>query len=183
MQYLSGIAIATAAGLIGLAAHFSKPKPAAEEIGTASKWYTWEEAVELNKTKPKKILVDVYTDWCGWCKRMDKGAFVDKDVTKYLNDNFYPVKLNAEQRDRIVFGRDTFNYVDTGNGKGIHTLAYALLDGKMSYPTIVYLDEQYRRIMISPGFKEAPDLMKELKFAKEEQYDKTSWEEYKNKGE
>jgi thioredoxin-related protein len=183
MQYLSGIAIATAAGLIGLAVHFSKPQPTVAETGTASKWYTWEEAVELNKTKPKKILVDVYTDWCGWCKRMDKGAFVDTDVTKYLNDNFYPVKLNAEQRENIVFGRDTFNFVDTGNGKGIHTLAYALLDGKMSYPTIVYLDEQYRRIMISPGYKESGDLLKELKFAKEEQYNKTSWEEYKNKGE
>ena len=73
--------------------------------------------------------------------------------------------------------------MDTGNGKGIHTLAYALLDGKMSYPTIVYLDEQYRRIMISPGYKESGDLLKELKFAKEEQYNKTSWEEYKNKGE
>jgi thioredoxin-related protein len=53
----------------------------------------------------------------------------------------------------------------------------------MSYPTIVYLDEQYRRIMISPGYKESGDLLKELKFAKEEQYNKTSWEEYKNKGE
>jgi thioredoxin-related protein len=182
MQYLSAIAITAAAGLIGLTAHFSGLFSPAE-AAPSTKWYTWEEAVELNKKNPKKIVVDVYTDWCGWCKKMDKGAFSQTEVTKYLDDNFYPVKLNAEQKEKIVFGRDTFTFVETGNGRGVHTLAYALLDGKMGYPTLVYLDQDYRRIMVSPGFKEKDDLMKELKFAKEEIYAKQSWEEYRDKGE
>ena len=67
------------------------------------KWYTWEEAVALNKTKPKKIVVDVFTNWCGWCKKMDKGAFSDPAVAAYIAANFYPVKLNAEQREEINF--------------------------------------------------------------------------------
>lgn len=179
MRYLTVIAIATAAGMIGLAANFNKIKPAPESVAGEGKWYTWEQAVELNKTKPKKMLVDVYTDWCGWCKRMDKTTFSDPEVVKYLADNFYPVKLNAEQREAIIFGKDTFNYVETGKGRGVNTLAYALLDGKMGYPTIVYLDEQYRRIMISPGYKEISDLMTEMKFAKEEVYNQKSWDEYK----
>ena len=181
MQYLSSIAIASAVGLIGLSAYFAKISMPEPKEATPSKWYTWEEAIELNKTQPRKILVDVYTDWCGWCKRMDKSTFSEADVASYLGDNFYPVKLNAEQRQQIIFSADTFTYVDTGNGRGVHTLAYALLDGKMSYPTIVYLDENYRRIMISPGYKEPVDLMKELKFTKEELYNKTSWEEYRSK--
>jgi thioredoxin-related protein len=182
MQYLSAIAIAAAAGLIGLTVHFSglMDQPADNQAG---KWYTWEEAVELSKTKPKKIVVDVYTDWCGWCKKMDKAAFSNGDVKEYMADNFYAVKLNAEQREQIIFGRDTFGFVDTGNGKGVHTLAYALLDGKMGYPTLVYLDQDFRRIMVSPGYKEKDDLMKEMKFAKEEIYSKTSWEEYRDNGE
>lgn len=172
MQYLSVISIATAAGLIGLAANFSQfNNDAANEAGK-EKWYTWEEAVELNKTHPKKIMVDVYTDWCGWCKRMDQGAFQNPEVQKYIRENFYPVKLNAEQREQILFGKDTFNFVETGKGRGVNSLAFALLDGKMSYPTIVYLDPNFRRIMVSPGYKESTDLLNELKFTQEEGWKK-----------
>ncbi|MBL7808354.1 MAG: DUF255 domain-containing protein [Saprospiraceae bacterium] len=147
---------------------------------TPMKWYTWEEAVALNKTKPKKIMVDVYTSWCGWCKKMDKGAFTDPSVTAYISEHFYPVKLNAEQREAIKFNGENFEYVSNDNGRGgVHTLAYALLDGKMGYPSLVYLNEKYERIMISPGFKESPDLLKELHFAAEEMYTKTTWEKYK----
>ncbi len=144
------------------------------------KWYTWEEAVALNKVTPKKMMVDVYTDWCGWCKKMDKGAFVDPEVAAYIAANFYPVKFNAEQRTEIKFNEETFGFVANDNGRGgVHSLAYALLDGHMGYPTLVYLNEKLERIMISPGFKETPDLMKELHFAAEEMYNTTTWEKYK----
>ncbi|MDX1911255.1 MAG: DUF255 domain-containing protein [Saprospiraceae bacterium] len=145
------------------------------------KWYTWEEATALNQTKPKKILVDVYTNWCGWCKKMDKGAFSDPKVMEYVTKNFYPVKLNAEQREEIKFNGETFGFVANDNGRGgVHTLAYALLDGRMGYPSLVYLNEKYERIMISPGYKESPDLLKELQFAAEEHYSKTTWEKYRD---
>jgi len=151
------------------------PSPAAVPL----KWYTWEEAVELSKAKPKKMFVDVYTDWCGWCKRMDKSTFSDPAVMAYLAENFYPVKLNAEQRGDIQFGGETFKFMENDNGRGgVHTLAYSLLDGKLGYPAMVYLNEKFERIMISPGYKEVPDMLKELKFAAEEQYTKTTWEEY-----
>ncbi|MCB0544242.1 MAG: DUF255 domain-containing protein [Saprospiraceae bacterium] len=144
------------------------------------KWYTWEEAVELNKTAPKKIFVDVYTDWCGWCKHMDKTTFVDSTIAAYLTANFYPVKLNAEQKGDIEFNGQTFKYMETGNGRGVHTLAYSLLDGNMQYPCFVYLTENFERIMISPGFKEPKDIIKEFRFAAEEQYGKTTWEKFRD---
>lgn len=144
------------------------------------KWYTWEEAVELNKTAPKKIFVDVYTDWCGWCKRMDKSTFADSTISAYMGANFYPVKLNAEQKGDIEFNGQTFKYMETGNGRGVHTLAYSLLEGDMRYPNFVYLNEKFERIMISPGYKEPNDIIKELKFAAEEQYSKTTWEKYRD---
>jgi thioredoxin-related protein len=146
----------------------------------AVKWYTWNEAIEANKTKPKKIIVDVFTDWCGWCKVMDRETFPNADVAKYLNDNFYPVKFNAEQREEITFNGQKFNYVAQGKG-GYHTLAATLLDGQMSYPTVVYLNEKLERIMISPGFKKPEDLMKELKYTSEEQYSKITFDEYRSK--
>lgn len=145
------------------------------------KWYTWEEAALLQKKNPKKIFVDVYTEWCGWCKRMDRSTFSDEAVAKYLSENFYPVKLDAEQKEDIQFNGETFKYVAGSNGRGgVHTLAYALLDGKMGYPSMVYLNEKYERIMISPGYKEVTDMLKELKFAAEDKYLDTSWEDYRN---
>lgn len=166
-------------GIVTLAAFRNQPL-ATENPEPVLKWYTWEEAVALNKTKPKKIFVDVFTDWCGWCKRMDKTTFSDEKVSAYLAANFYPVKLNAEQKADIQFNGETFKFVDSGNGRGVHTLAYALLDGQMGYPSMVYLNEKYERIMISPGYKEVPDMLKELKFAAEDKYKDTSWEKYRD---
>lgn len=168
------LVLAAVAGLTAFS--WPRPQPAAED---ELKWYTWEEAVALNATRPKKIFVDVYTDWCGWCKRMDKATFNDPKVAAYLTEHFYPVKLNAEQKADIKFAGETFKFVDTGNGRGVHTLAYSLLDGQMQYPTVVYVNEKYERIMISPGYKEPLDMMKELRFAAEEHYNKTTWEQYK----
>ena len=62
------------------------------------KWYTIEEVQALNEKDPKPILVDVYTDWCGWCKVMDRKTFANADVQAYIQENFYPVKFNAEQK-------------------------------------------------------------------------------------
>jgi thioredoxin-related protein len=153
----------------------------AQNNNSGIKWMTWEQAVELNKSKPKKIVVDVFTDWCGWCKRMDKGAFMDPAIAAYVNDKFYAVKLNAEQKTDIRFNEEVFKFIPNENGRGgVHSLAYALLDGKLGYPTMVYLNEKYERIMISPGFKETPDMLKELRFAAEEYYSKTTWEKYRD---
>lgn len=167
-----------ALSLFVLAAFRFADQPSAPEA-LPLKWHTWEEAVELNKTNPKKMFVDVYTDWCGWCKRMDKSTFSDEKVMAYMAANYYAVKLNAEQKADIKFNGETFKYVDSGNGRGVHALAYALLDGKMGYPSMVYLNEKFERIMISPGYKEVPDMLKELKFAAEDKYKETSWEDYK----
>ena len=143
------------------------------------KWISWEEAVELNAAAPKKIFIDVYTDWCGWCKRMDKTTFKDPEVMKSLNGSFYAVKLNAEQKEDIIFQGNTFKFVKSGR-RGSHQLAQALLNGKMGYPSFVILDEEFKRIMISPGFKTPDKLLTELKFAKEEKYKEMSWEQYQN---
>lgn len=164
------------AGATGLAAFCIAPSiPPPAEI----KWYTWEQAQELQKTAPRKIFVDVYTDWCGWCKRMDKTTFADSAVAAYMATHYYPVKFDAEQKADVVFAGHTFKFQPQGT-RGVHEFAVALLDGKMSYPSYIYLNEKYERIMVSPGYKEAPDLMKELKFATEEKYKTTTWEKYRD---
>ena len=65
-------------------------------------WLGLNEAFELQKKDPKPMLVDVYTDWCGWCKHMDATTFKDPQIVSYLNQNFYAVKYNAETKDSMI---------------------------------------------------------------------------------
>ena len=143
------------------------------------KWYSWEEAVAANKKKPKKFMVDVYTEWCGWCKRMDKATFDQAEVAAYLNKNFYAVKLDAEMKEDVNFNGHVFNFIPNAGRRGVHTLAYSLLEGKMSYPSIVFLDENVERIMVSKGYKGPEDFIKELKYTAGDHYTKTTLANYK----
>jgi thioredoxin-related protein len=145
--------------------------------GSLVKWMTFEEAVAKSKTEKRKIFVDVYTDWCGWCKVMDKKTFNDPKVAQILNEHFYPVKFNAEQTEDVVFNGNTFKFVPYGN-KGTHQLASALLSNKLSYPTVVFLDEEFRIIQPLPGFREAPEFHMISKFIGEGHYKTTKFEEW-----
>lgn len=150
-------------------------------VGQEIKWMTWEEAAAANEKNPKKIFVDVYTDWCGWCKRMDATTFIDSSIVRMMNDHFYAVKLNAEQKETILWRDMEFKWM-AGGRNGYHTLAAELLDRQMSYPSFVLLDSEFARIMISPGYKDAPALLKQLMFAKEEAYrNGGTWEAYQSR--
>ncbi|MGV3585410.1 MAG: thioredoxin family protein, partial [Adhaeribacter sp.] len=65
-------------------------------------WLSLEEAAVLNKKEPRKMVIDVYTDWCGWCRKMDQSTFSDPEVADYVNKNFYAVKLDAEGKKPIT---------------------------------------------------------------------------------
>ena len=124
-------------------------------------WMTWEQAIAANQRAPKPLVIDVYTDWCGWCKRMDATTFKDPRVVKAIADNFYAVKFDAEQKADIVYDGTTFSYQRAGN-RGVHALAASLLDNRLSYPSIVYFNDKMERVMISAGFKDADTLLGEL---------------------
>lgn len=134
-------------------------------------WISWEEAVKANEKTPKKIFIDVYTDWCGWCKKMDQTTFKDTKVVVALNRDFYAVKFDAEQKEVIKFKDKDYVFESKGR-RGAHQLAKALLDGRMGYPSMVYLDENLNRIMPSPGFKTANDLLREIGYISTNAYTK-----------
>lgn len=143
-------------------------------------WMTFEEAIELNKENPKKIFIDVYTDWCGWCTKMDQTTFTDSEVVKYMNENFYPVKLNAEQKEPIEYNGHTFTYVAQGN-RGTHQLAASLLQGKMSYPSYVFLNNDEKLITIVPGYSQASEFITILEFIGSDSFLTMTFEDFKNK--
>lgn len=140
-------------------------------------WMTFEQAVEKCKTQKRKIFIDVYTDWCGWCKVMDRKTFTDPNVAKLLNEKFYAVKFNAEQREDVKFQETTFKFVENGRS-GYHQLAAALLNNQLSYPTVVFLDEDFKMIQPLPGYREAAEFHKIAQFIGEGHYKTEKWEDF-----
>lgn len=111
------------------------------------KWYDIETAEKLYKENPKPLLIDVYTDWCGWCKKMMKTTFAHQAIAGYINTNFYPVRLDAETKDTLNYKGE--EYVNTGK---VNELAQKLLNGRMSYPTLVFIDRQGQYFPV-PGYQ------------------------------
>ena len=118
-------------------------------------WMDFTEAVERCTTEPKIIFIDVYTDWCGWCKRMDQNTFSNPVIAKYMNEHFYAVKFNAERSDTITFqGQQYVGYVRPDGRNGSHRLAHYLLKGKMSYPSYVIMNEEMQTIQVIGGYQD-----------------------------
>ncbi len=127
--------------------------PGAQAGEAKVNWLTMEEAQELFSEEPRMIFVDVYTDWCGWCRRMTSETFSHPIIAEILNTEFYPVKLNAEQEDPIVFQGVTYENENIGQRRATHSFAIALLQGRMSYPSVAFFDEQMQLITAIPGFR------------------------------
>ncbi|GAB4055147.1 thioredoxin family protein [Spirosoma litoris] len=151
-------------------------KPADE--GKHIKWLTIEQAYALTQKKPKKFVVDVYTDWCGWCKVMDRETFSKPGIVDYVNENFYPVRFNAEQTADVTLGKQTFKYV-SGGSRGVHELAAAMLKNQMSYPTTVFLDEKFNLIQPIAGYLEPRTFHQIITYFGKNYHQKEPFDQYK----
>lgn len=146
------------------------------------KWISLEEAEKLNsksKTK-KKIFVDVYTEWCGWCKRLDATTYKDPAVVKYINDNFYAVKLDAETLDTITFKGTKHAYNPARKTNTV--AAYFMPPSGGGYPTLTYLDGDFKVVRIAPGYVGSEEMLKQLKYVNENYYLNTSYEKFSTQG-
>lgn len=141
------------------------------------KWYTIEQAMEMTKKEPRKIMIDVYTTWCKWCKVMDTATFNNPYIAVYLNEKYYPVKFNAEQKADVTLDGKTYKFVP-GGGRGYHELAAALLNGNLGYPSVVFLDEKAGMIQPFQGYIQARQFDQIIKFIGGDHYKNQKWEDF-----
>lgn len=136
-------------------------------------WMSLNKALELQKENPKKIMMDVYTNWCGPCKMLDKQTFQNKDVVAYVNKNYYAVKFNAEGNEAINYKGDSFgnpNYDKTKANSRNSPHQFADFMGVSAYPTIAFLNENGEFVIPLKGFYNPQQLEFYLKMLAENKH-------------
>lgn len=159
-----------------LVSGFSVPlKLSAQEKSNGIKWMTLQEAETAMKKKPKKMVVDVYTDWCYWCKRLDKDTYVDPKVIDYINKNYYAVKLNAESKEPITYQGKQYTY---NAGYKVNMVSQQFMQGSNGYPTITFVNEKFEVINAIPGYQNADNFLKTAKYFGDNYYLNTDYNTY-----
>ncbi len=144
------------------------------------KWVSLEEAVALQKKNPKKIIMDMYTVWCGPCKLLDKKTFQNPDVVEYINKHYYAVKFNAEGNAEVTFKNKTYTNPNYNPERATKRNSQHQLAGYFqvrAYPTMVFLDEKLEFLAPIRGYKTPQQLELYLKLFKNDDHKKLTTQE------
>ena len=164
--------------------HFSfSQQPAPDAEGSLVKWITLPEALEKIKTQPRPIIIDFYTDWCGWCKKMMQTTYANPALAQYINANFYPVKFNAETKDTIEFLGKKYG-PSSDAPKATNSLAIKLLQGKLMYPTTLFMnnfdvkENKFALSMVAQGYLDSKKIEPILVYQLENVFRNSSYDDF-----
>ncbi len=150
---------------------------AQEEPNGLVKWLTLKEAQEKNKEVKKTFLIDIYTDWCGWCKHMMRTTYSNPSLAEYINTNFYPIKFDAETKDTIEYNGKIYKPLSK-EPRTPHELAVYFLGEKLSYPSTMFVTNNFEYKLLSQGFLEDKKLEPILIFFTENVWQTTVFDEF-----
>lgn len=140
-------------------------------------WITPDQLAAAYAKEPRPILVDLYTDWCGWCKVMDKKTYANENVSRYINQKYYAIKFNAESTGDVSFNGKIYKY---NSRYKTHDLALYLSQGKLAYPNTVFLTSPDARPAPLEGFLKPSEFEAPLKYFGEKAYSHQSLQEFMN---
>lgn len=143
-------------------------------------WLSFKEAQEKNKTAPKPFLIDVYTDWCGWCKVMMKSTYSNPNIAGYINNYFYPIKFNAETKDTIEYDGQKYFSTNINYPKAPHQLAIKFLGNNLAYPSTIFVSPDLKVSFLSQGYLKEQDIEPFLVFMVENVYKTTPFNTFQD---
>ena len=146
--------------LFGLNLYAQDAKPAIE-------WLDINTALEQVQDGEKKILIDFYTDWCGWCKRMDRDTYSDSSVAAYMNENYLAVKFNPEKGDSVVYDGQTYS-----------ARQFAAAWQVRGYPATGFVNEEGEVVTLMSGYHKPGDFLQFLKYFGDDHYLTTKFEDF-----
>jgi thioredoxin-related protein len=132
---------------------------------------TFEEALAKAKLENKKVIVDIYTDWCGWCVKMDKDVYGNSEIKKIVEEKFIFVKLDAESKNKHTYSGKQYTEEELAAGfeaTGYPTTVFLEPDGKLI--EFKYDKSKMKNI---PGYFKAGEFKKILEFIRDEKYKDT----------
>lgn len=129
--------------------------------GMGQQQINWLDGEELNQkfsAEQKPVLLFFYTDWCKYCKMQENTTFQDSIVIATLNQNYYAMKVNAEQKESIQFFGREYHF---NSQEELHDLAIYLgkNKGQLEFPTTVLLSRQLEPIYNTPAYLSSKDLL------------------------
>lgn len=137
---------------------------------TELQWRSFDAGLAEAKASHKKILLDIYTDWCGWCKKLDSDVYSNQKVAAYLAQAYIPVKLNAESSKKLSYKEKAQSEMELARAFGVQ-----------GYPTIIFLDSQGEPINSIGGYVNADRFLPIAQYIGDDQYKTMTWDEYKSK--
>ncbi len=141
-------------------------------------WITLEQAAQNLKKEKRPVLIDLYTDWCGWCKVMDRKTYSNKNVSAYLSEKFYPVKVDAESKSNYTWEGKEYRF---NTRYRTNEFALYLTGAQLSYPTTVIIPPDGTAPQAIPGYMEPKEFELIVKYFGEGFYGKIPFEEYQKK--
>ncbi len=130
-------------------------------------WNDFDLGMSLARDSNKKILIDVYTDWCSWCKKMDSEVYTDKGVIEAIKASYVLVKLNAESQEQLTY-----------QGKRLTEREFAGSVGVSGYPSTLFFESSGKPITLVPGYIPAMKFTPILRYIGENHYQSVSYEDY-----
>ena len=139
--------------LLGLCAPSVLPVPAAAAPAPGIAWRGWDRGLEEARASGRPVLVDVYTDWCGWCRRMKSEVYSRAEIRDYLGEHFVAVSINAEASDPARY-----------EGRAFTSRSLAARFGVSGYPTTVFLRPDGSHMVNVPGYVESARFLQVLRY-------------------
>lgn len=141
-------------------------------------WLSIEEMEAKMVAEKRPILVDLYTNWCYWCKVMDKKTYSDSKVAAYINEHFYAVKINAESKEAIKWGNRTFSYNEQNK---VNDFALFVSPNELGFPTTAIFPELNLQPAAIPGYMTVKDIEPVLNYFGEGVYKSLIYNDFLNK--